>query len=147
MRPDPAVERVWAQVYTVPTDFPEADGTASWTSTTIIVVRVQAGGMRGIGYTYSDASVAALVGDKLATIVIGLDAMDPPAAWRAMQVAVRNFGREGLAATAISAVDTALWDLKGRLLPFIRSTAAAMAALHSAREKKVTLRSRPRMYD
>ena len=38
MRPDPAVERVWAQAYTIPTDFPEADGTASWTSTTIIVV-------------------------------------------------------------------------------------------------------------
>jgi hypothetical protein len=28
---------------------------------------------------------------------------------------------------------------------FIRSTATAMAALHSAREKKVTLRNRPRM--
>ena len=116
MRPDPAIERVWAQAYTVPTDFPEADGTASWTSTTIIVVHVQAGGLRGVGYTYTDASVAAMVGDKLATVVTGLDAMDPPAAWRAMQAAVRNLGREGLAATAISAVDTALWDLKGRLL-------------------------------
>ena len=42
--------------------------------------------------------------------------MDPPAAWRAMQVAVRNLGREGLAATAISAVDVALWDLKAVLL-------------------------------
>ena len=42
--------------------------------------------------------------------------MDPPAAWRAMHVAVRNLGREGLAATAISAVDTALWDLKAVLL-------------------------------
>ena len=33
-----------------------------------------------------------------------------------MQRAVRNLGREGLAATAISAVDTAIWDLKARLL-------------------------------
>ena len=105
-----------AQAYTIPTDFPEADGTASWTSTTIIVVHAEAGGLRGIGYTYADASVAALIDDKLATVVTGRDAMDPPAAWRAMQVAVRNLGREGLAATAISAVDTALWDLKGRLL-------------------------------
>jgi L-alanine-DL-glutamate epimerase-like enolase superfamily enzyme len=30
--------------------------------------------------------------------------------------AVRNLGREGLAATAISAVDAALWDLKAKLL-------------------------------
>ena len=33
-----------------------------------------------------------------------------------MQRAVRNLGREGLAATAISAVDAALYDLKARLL-------------------------------
>ena len=33
-----------------------------------------------------------------------------------MQRAVRNMGRAGLAATAISAVDTALWDLKAKLL-------------------------------
>ena len=42
--------------------------------------------------------------------------MTPAACWRAMQVAVRNLGREGLAATAISAVDVALWDLKAKLL-------------------------------
>ena len=33
-----------------------------------------------------------------------------------MQRAVRNLGREGLAATAISAVDIALHDLKARIL-------------------------------
>ena len=33
-----------------------------------------------------------------------------------MTVAVRNLGRDGLAATAISALDTALWDLKAKLL-------------------------------
>ena len=33
-----------------------------------------------------------------------------------MQRAVRNLGRDGLAATAISAVDVALWDLKAKLL-------------------------------
>jgi L-alanine-DL-glutamate epimerase-like enolase superfamily enzyme len=33
-----------------------------------------------------------------------------------MQRSVRNIGREGLAATAISAMDCALWDLKAKLL-------------------------------
>ena len=37
-------------------------------------------------------------------------------AWRVMQRAVRNLGREGLAATAISAVDAAVYDLKARIL-------------------------------
>ena len=42
--------------------------------------------------------------------------MDPQAAWLAMERAVRDLGREGLAATAISAVDAALYDLKARIL-------------------------------
>lgn len=113
---DAPVDWVRAQAYTVPTDFPEADGTATWDSTTIIVVHAGAGGREGIGYTYADASVAALIDGKLGPVVAGRDAMDPPGAWRAMNVAVRNLGREGLAATAISAVDTALWDLKAVLL-------------------------------
>jgi L-alanine-DL-glutamate epimerase-like enolase superfamily enzyme len=33
-----------------------------------------------------------------------------------MERAVRNLGREGLAANAISAVDTAIYDLKARVL-------------------------------
>jgi L-alanine-DL-glutamate epimerase-like enolase superfamily enzyme len=110
------VERIHARAFTVPTDFPEADGTARWDSTTIVVVHVWAGGCTGIGYTYTDASAAALIGGKLAQVVVGQDALSPQQAWRAMQGAVRNLGREGVAATAISAVDTALWDLKARLL-------------------------------
>jgi L-alanine-DL-glutamate epimerase-like enolase superfamily enzyme len=110
------VETVSADAYTVPTDSPEADGTFAWTSTTMIVVEVQGGGRIGLGYTYSDASVAHLIRGTLAECVIGGNVMDPPAAWRAMTWAVRNQGRDGLAATAISALDVALWDLKSKLL-------------------------------
>jgi L-alanine-DL-glutamate epimerase-like enolase superfamily enzyme len=42
--------------------------------------------------------------------------MDVRAAWDAMCRQVRNAGRPGIASTAISAVDAALWDLKARLL-------------------------------
>ncbi len=109
------VTKVHARAYTIPTDLPEADGTATWNSTTLIVARVWAGDHMGMGYTYSDACVAPLIGDKLAPVVIGADAMNPQAASAAMWRTVRNLGREGLAATAISAVDVALWDLKARL--------------------------------
>jgi L-alanine-DL-glutamate epimerase-like enolase superfamily enzyme len=52
----------------------------------------------------------------IAKAVVGRSAMDPPGAWDAMRRAVRNVGRDGLAATAIAAVDIALWDLKAKLL-------------------------------
>lgn len=110
------LERVEASAYTVPTDQPEADGTMAWDRTTLVVAEVSAGGMTGLGYTYADGCIVRLIAGALAKAVQREDAMDPPAAWRAMQRAVRNIGREGLAATAIAAVDTAIWDLKAKLL-------------------------------
>ncbi len=110
------VETLTAAAYTVPTDAPEADGTIAWKETTLVVVHAEAAGARGVGYTYSKATNAALVRDKLAGLVCGLDAFDVPAALALMRRQVRNLGRAGLAATAISAVDAALWDLKAKLL-------------------------------
>lgn len=113
---DARVEDVAATAYEVPTDRPESDGTLEWDSTTIIVVEVSAGDLRGLGYTYGHPSIAALVGSKLTPLVVGMDALAPPRAWAAMQRELRNFGRQGLCAMAISAVDIALWDLRAKLL-------------------------------
>ncbi len=110
------ITAVRARAFTVPTDAVEADGTAAWDKTTLVVVKVEGGGSQGIGYTYADPAAATLVTTKLTGIVTGRDAMDPPGAWRAMVHGVRNLGRAGLCAMAVSAVDTALWDLKARLL-------------------------------
>lgn len=110
------IETVKARAFKVPTDRPEADGTISWNFTTLVLVEVAAGEKSGIGYTYSDHSIVSLIAGKLASVVRGRDASAPEAAWMAMQRSVRNLGREGLAANAISAVDTALYDLKARLL-------------------------------
>jgi L-alanine-DL-glutamate epimerase-like enolase superfamily enzyme len=102
--------------YTVPTDAPEADGTLSWTSTTLVVVHVHAAGEWGVGYTYADVSTAKLIESKLANVVQGADAMSPQAAWAQMVGQIRNLGRPGICSMAIAAVDTALWDLKARIL-------------------------------
>lgn len=110
------VEDVSAAAYQIPTDQPEADGTIAWNSTTLIVVRVRGGGHTGVGYTYAGPGVTAVVDGPLASAVVGRSALDVPGAWQAMVVAIRNLGRPGLVSCAISAVDTALWDLKGKLL-------------------------------
>jgi L-alanine-DL-glutamate epimerase-like enolase superfamily enzyme len=117
MRTSVPIESVRASAFKIPTDRPEADGTISWNSTTLVLVEAAAGGGKiGTGYTYAHACIAGLIADTLAPLVVGSDALHPERAWAGMQRAVRNLGREGLAATAISAVDTALYDLKARLL-------------------------------
>jgi L-alanine-DL-glutamate epimerase-like enolase superfamily enzyme len=113
---DACIDAITAQVYEIPTDAPEADGTLAWSSTTLIVAEAVAGGRRGLGYTYAAGACRQLITGPLASAVKGHSALDIPGAWDSMVRAVRNSGRPGLASCAISAVDTALWDLKGRLL-------------------------------
>jgi hypothetical protein len=48
------VETVEVSAFTIPTDHPEADGTAPWQKTTLVTVEIAAGGQRGLGYTYAD---------------------------------------------------------------------------------------------
>lgn len=110
------ITRLQAAAYRTPTDSPEADGTFAWNATTLVVVHIETDGMSGVGYTYADASAATLVQSVLKKAISGRDSFDIPGCWMAMQRSVRNVGRSGLAACAISALDTALWDLKSRTL-------------------------------
>jgi L-alanine-DL-glutamate epimerase-like enolase superfamily enzyme len=110
------IESVRAGAYQVPTEHPESDGTLEWESVTVVVAEIDAGGQTGIGYTYSHQSAATLIDGVLADAVRGHDALAVPACWWAMVRAIRNLGWPGVCATAISAVDVALWDLKARLL-------------------------------
>ena len=111
------IERLDLSVYTVPTDRPEQDGTYDWDSTTLVLVEpVAENGRRGLGYSYADRATATLIHHTLAETVIGRDVFDTGGAWAAMVHAIRNLGRPGIASMAIAAVDTALWDLKARLL-------------------------------
>jgi L-alanine-DL-glutamate epimerase-like enolase superfamily enzyme len=110
------IKAVHAAAYRIPTDSPEADGTYAWEATTLVVANVEAAGHVGVGYTYADAAVVPLIEGVLRKATQDRDSFDIPGAWLAMQRSVRNLGRSGLASCAISAIDTALWDLKARML-------------------------------
>jgi L-alanine-DL-glutamate epimerase-like enolase superfamily enzyme len=110
------ITRLDISAFTIPTDFPEADGTIEWDSTTIVIAEAHAGDHIGIGFTYGDRSCAGVIDRIVSPIVLDRDAMAIQEIWMAMVRAVRNIGRPGIVSHAIAAVDIALWDLKARLL-------------------------------
>lgn len=103
------------KVFTVPTDAPEADGTFAWESTTMVLVQLASGSTRGMGYTYGNEAIAQRVRKLLEQDVSGKDAFAHGAILQALYRAVRNDGVTGMNTMAISAIDTALWDLRACL--------------------------------
>ena len=74
----------------------------------------------GIGYTYTGGkgghAIKAMIDHDLAPFLIGQSADDIDALYDAMQWHVHYVARGGIASFAISAVDIALWDLRGKTL-------------------------------
>ncbi|HEX3817655.1 MAG TPA: mandelate racemase, partial [Chthoniobacterales bacterium] len=118
----PRIEKLEVSAYTIPTDQPESDGTIKWKSTTIVIVEVEAGGKRSLGYSYADAATAKLIDSKLKGVVLGRSAHSPNECFVEMVKSIRNLGRPGICSMAVSAVDTSLWDLQAKLLgvPLVR---------------------------
>ncbi|GAA2092959.1 enolase C-terminal domain-like protein [Microlunatus panaciterrae] len=125
------IRQVEVSAYTVPTDAPEADGTFSWSETTMVLVQVHSDDLVGTGWTYGAGATAALVRETLAPLVVGRSALEVVGAWSAMVARLRNIGRPGIGSMALSAVDCALWDLKARALgvPLHRLLGAARSAV------------------
>lgn len=115
-RPAVPIEKAEVQVFRIPTEQPESDGTLSWSATVMVLVHVHAGGHAGLGYTYSAKGAATVAVEHLFPVLQGRDAFDISGAWLAMAQALRNLGRCGIGGAALSAIDCALWDVKARIL-------------------------------
>lgn len=114
--PTPAIRGMTVRAFTIPTETPEADGTLDWDATTMVVVELNANGSQGLGFTYADDATARFIETHFRDIVMNANALDIPTLHQAMTRKLRNMGRAGVAAMALSAVDIALWDLKAHLL-------------------------------
>lgn len=64
----------------------------------------------------STRATKALIHGGLAELLIGKDPMNIEGIWHSMLDRAFWYGTEGIAAFAISAIDMALWDLKGQIL-------------------------------
>jgi L-alanine-DL-glutamate epimerase-like enolase superfamily enzyme len=111
------IERVTTRYYRLPLA-PSGDaGHGLLDHEEVIVVDVDADGLRGQGYAYTigrgGRAVQALIEHDLAPLVLGQDAADVEGLWRRMWQGLLYVGRGGLAAFAVAALDIALWDLRG----------------------------------
>jgi L-alanine-DL-glutamate epimerase-like enolase superfamily enzyme len=85
----------------------------------LVTVRlVDSDGVEGTGYTYTvgagGAGIRELIARDLAPALQDASAADTEALWQRMWWTLHYGGRGGQAASAISAVDIALWDLKAK---------------------------------
>lgn len=86
--------------------------------TTICVVSTDEG-VRGVGEAFfiGPAKVAAsIIDNSFAPLIEGRDPFDSSVIWDFLYNHTRDQGRKGVIISALSAVDTALWDIKGKAL-------------------------------
>ena len=90
-----------------------------------IVVLTTGQGLTGFGVTYNEVGGQAakvMIDTDIAPRLIGKSPFETEVIWQDLVQYLRGVGRKGLSFCAISAVDIALWDLKGKLtgLPLFR---------------------------
>ena len=110
------IQSLKAAVYRIPTDAPESDGTLEWDHTDLIVVHAAAAAQTGLGWTYASSAAATLIVITLLPAVVNQSVVSIEGIWQDMGRRFRNIGCGGVGMMAVSAVYTALWDLKARLL-------------------------------
>lgn len=82
----------------------------------IAVVAEAEDGTWGLGLSNHATPVERVINAHFAPLLTGQDCMAIEKCWDVMRRASSAYGTAGLASYAISGVDTALWDLKGKLL-------------------------------
>ena len=100
-------------------DDPWLKGHALGTTRDILICEVETkGGITGMGYLFlfrpGMKSIAACLEECIIPRVKGKDATSIEAIWRDLWTATMTYGRGGIAAMAMSALDIALWDEIGR---------------------------------
>jgi L-alanine-DL-glutamate epimerase-like enolase superfamily enzyme len=111
---------VTVRLFKIPLDEPMGDAKhGEHTHFELVTATLRlADGSEGTGYTYTGGrggrAILAMIENDLAPFLLGRDAREIDAIYDGMGWHIHYVGRGGIASFAISAVDIALWDLKGK---------------------------------
>ena len=102
----------------------------------ICVVKVTASnGEYGWGEGYGPANVLEAGIELLKPIIIGLDPLENEVIWNQMYRKTLDFARRGTLVASMSAIDIAIWDLKGKILGLPSSTPKVFACRSIYRQR------------
>ena len=95
-------------------DFKRSDWGSGWTRAACVVTAED--GTWGLGFTVHSGPVLSIINEHYAPMLVGQNCMATEKLWDLMRRASSPYHAAGLPSYAMSAVDNALWDLKGKLL-------------------------------
>jgi L-alanine-DL-glutamate epimerase-like enolase superfamily enzyme len=110
-----------------------ADGRMGNRLTSLVFVELD-NGLTGVGSAYSHPDlIRVIVEDHLAPLLLGQDPTQIGELWDRMYSLTRWYGRKGAAISALGAIDTALWDLRGKIerVPVHRLLGAKSTAVYA----------------
>ena len=115
------IERMRAHVVRLPADEPLADGkTTSGATRDIVVVKVVTkDGIDGLGVTFFGGSMTGalkLAAEELGALTLGEDPRNVERIADKLRQGASTSGPGGVFTLALSAIDTALWDIRGKAL-------------------------------
>lgn len=115
------ITHVLSQIVQLPADEPLADGPqVKGAMRDFVVVKVAtAGGIDGLGVTFFGAAMTRTLKqavDDLGALMIGMDAIHVERIADKLRGAASSAGPQGIFTLALSALDTALWDIRGKFL-------------------------------
>jgi L-alanine-DL-glutamate epimerase-like enolase superfamily enzyme len=115
------IKSVRSQVVRLPLDEPLAGGPPYFRShNQFVILRVETeDGIEGIGATFFGGALSATLKhavDQLGELIIGEDPLRIEAITQKLRSAAASAGPGGILTLAISGIDMALWDIKGKLL-------------------------------
>jgi D-galactarolactone cycloisomerase len=108
------IREIRAHVLEVPIEGVFAYSQAWYTKRSAMIVEiVTESGLVGWGEAFGPARITAAVVAHLRPLLLGQDAIACDALWERMYNSLRDHGQRGVVVEAISAIDVALWDIRG----------------------------------